>query len=69
MRDRAARARTGTLAPPPSAEVAHDPRLRVTLAQLRALEGQARRLSFLPRQPARSVLNRRHASTLRAGAG
>ncbi len=42
-----------------------DPRLRVSLAHLRALERGARRLSFRPRQPARSVLNGRHASRLR----
>ncbi len=44
---------------------AEDPRVHVSLAGLRALEGDARRLSFLPRQPARSVLNGRHASRLR----
>lgn len=64
MRDRAARNRTGTL-PKASLLSAEDPRIRMTLAHLRSLEGQARRLSFLPRQPARSVLNGRHASRLR----
>jgi uncharacterized protein (DUF58 family) len=61
--DRAARVRTGTLprSPPPG----QDPRVHVTLAHLRSLEGRARQLSFLPRQPARSVLNGRHASRLR----
>jgi len=64
MRDRAARVRTGTLSPaPPASET--DPRIHVTLAHLRSLEGRARSLSFLPRQPARSVLNGRHASRLR----
>ncbi|UOM33486.1 DUF58 domain-containing protein [Acuticoccus sp. I52.16.1] len=63
MRDRAARIRTGTLAPIPRGEA--DPRVHVTLAHLRALEGRARALTFLPRQPARSVLNGRHASRLR----
>jgi uncharacterized protein (DUF58 family) len=64
LRDRAARIRTGTLpqVPPPGAE---DPRIRITLAHLRSLEVSARTLSFLPRQPARSVLNGRHASRLR----
>lgn len=64
MRDEAARTRTGTLpAAAPAGDT--DPRVRVTLAHLRGLEGRARRLSFLPRQPARSVLNGRHASRLR----
>ena len=63
MRDRAARIRTGTLpaTPPPEA----DTRIHVTLDHLRALEGWGSQLSFLPRQPARSVLNGRHASRLR----
>lgn len=64
MRDEAARIRTGTLPPAAPAGDA-DPRVRVTLAHLRGLEGRARRLSFLPRQPAHSVLNGRHASRLR----
>lgn len=63
MRDRAARTRTGTL--PGLPEAGPDPRVRVDLAHLRGLEGRARALSFLPRQPARSVLNGRHASRLR----
>ena len=42
-----------------------DPRIHVTLAHLRGLEGPARGLSFLPRQPSASVLNGRHASRLR----
>ncbi|MDJ0940488.1 MAG: DUF58 domain-containing protein [Woeseiaceae bacterium] len=42
-----------------------DPRIHVTLEQLRRLEGPARGLSFLPRQPSGSVLNGRHASRLR----
>lgn len=64
MRDQAARIRTGTLpaAAPPGDE---DARVRVTLGHLRSLEGRARGLTFLPRQPARSVLNGRHASRLR----
>ena len=63
MRDQAARLRTGTLPAPP--RHAHDPRVGVTLEHLRSLEGHARALSFLPRQPARSVLNGRHVSRLR----
>ena len=43
----------------------NDPRIHVSLAHLRQLQGQARGLSFLPRQPSASVLNGRHASRLR----
>lgn len=64
MRDHAARIRTGALPKAPEAK-ADDPRIRVSLDHLRALEHRARSLSFLPRQPARSVLNGRHASRLR----
>ncbi|QDY69620.1 DUF58 domain-containing protein [Qingshengfaniella alkalisoli] len=63
MRDTAARTRTGTLRPVETPET--DPRIHVTLDHLRSLEGRARSLSFMPRQPARSVLNGRHASRLR----
>ena len=42
-----------------------DPRIHVDLAHLRGLQGAARGLSFLPRQPSASVLNGRHASRLR----
>lgn len=42
-----------------------DPRIHVTLAHLRGLQGAAGGLSFLPRQPSVSVLNGRHASRLR----
>lgn len=42
-----------------------DPRIHVTLPHLRRLQGQARGLSFLPKQPSASVLNGRHASRLR----
>lgn len=63
MRDRAARSRTGTLPPDPAP--AHDPRIHATLPHLLSLEGRARSLTFLPRQPVRSVLNGRHASRLR----
>ena len=64
MRDHAARIRTGTLTPqrPPANASSH---VHVSLGQLRALEYEARKLTFLPRQPARSVLNGRHASKLR----
>lgn len=64
MRDRAARARTGTIQGASSADGV-DIRVHVSLDHLRSLEGHARGLSFLPRQPARSVLNGRHASKLR----
>jgi uncharacterized protein (DUF58 family) len=64
MRDIAARIRTGTLPhTPPGGDP--DPRIHATLEHLRSLEGRGRSLSFLPRQPARSVLNGRHASRLR----
>ncbi|MDP2494577.1 DUF58 domain-containing protein [Shimia thalassica] len=42
-----------------------DPRIRVDLAHLRGFERHARSISFLPKQPARSALNGRHASRLR----
>lgn len=42
-----------------------DPRVHTTLDHLRLLEGRARGLSFLPRQPSKSVLNGRHASRMR----
>lgn len=42
-----------------------DPRIHVSLAHLRGLQGAARGLNFLPRQPSASVLNGRHASRLR----
>ena len=42
-----------------------DPRIYVSLARLRGLQGAAGGLSFLPRQPSASVLNGRHASRLR----
>ena len=66
MRNRAAQSRTGTLpatTAPPAASA--DPRVHVTLPGLLALEPLARQISLLPRQPARSVLNGRHASRLR----
>ena len=43
----------------------HDPRIHVSAEQLRRLGPRARALSLLPHQPARSVLNGRHASRLR----
>lgn len=46
-------------------ELGHDPRIHVDLHQLVALRRRASRLTFLPRQPANSVLNGRHASKLR----
>lgn len=64
MQDRAARIRTATTEPPAPSGVA-DPRISVDLDHLRGLEAQARRISFLPRQPSGSVLNGRHASRLR----
>jgi uncharacterized protein (DUF58 family) len=45
--------------------VQDDPRIHVSLSHLRSLEGAARGLSFLPRQPSASSLNGRHASRLR----
>ncbi|MEM6578083.1 MAG: DUF58 domain-containing protein [Pseudomonadota bacterium] len=65
MQDRAARIRTGTLRPSAPQETAADPRVSVDLAHLRSLEARAKTLTFLPRQPARSALNGRHASRLR----
>jgi len=64
MRDRLARVRTGTYRELPRTGET-DPRVHVTLEHLRSLEGRARSLNFLPRQPARSVMNGRHASRLR----
>lgn len=64
MQDRLARIRTATAQPPPASD-STDPRINVDLAHLRGLEPQARRISFLPRQPSGSVLNGRHASRLR----
>jgi uncharacterized protein (DUF58 family) len=42
-----------------------DPRIHVSLHHLRSFQAAAKGLSFLPRQPAASVLNGRHASRLR----
>jgi len=64
MRDRAARMRAGLKEHGTPGNVA-DPRISVDLAHLRMLQPKARRITFLPRQPARSILNGRHASRLR----
>ncbi|MCG8594101.1 MAG: DUF58 domain-containing protein, partial [Kiloniellales bacterium] len=64
MRDTAARVRTGTEKPLRTGAAA-DPRIHVDLAHLRGFAGRATALRLLPRQPARSVLNGRHASRLR----
>jgi uncharacterized protein (DUF58 family) len=64
MRDMAARIRAG-LTEEPAHAATENPRIHVDIGHLRRLEGRAKALSFLPRQPARSVLNGRHASRLR----
>ncbi len=48
-----------------AAETEPDLRIRVTAEHLRKLGGRARGISLMPRQPAGSVLNGRHASKLR----
>jgi len=65
MKDMRARLRTGTLKPPSVTPEQTDTRIHITLDHLRSLEGRARGLNFLPRQPARSVLNGRHVSRMR----
>ena len=45
--------------------VGQDDRVAVSLAHLRSLEFSARGFSFLPRQPANSILSGQHASRLR----
>ncbi|MEL7011906.1 MAG: DUF58 domain-containing protein [Pseudomonadota bacterium] len=65
MQDRAARIRTGTLPSSALRETTTDPRVSVDLAHLRQLEARAKALTFLPRQPAKSALNGRHASRVR----
>jgi len=65
MTDRAARIRTGTMPQPADRAAVLDTRVSVDLAHLRSLEPRAKALTFLPRQPARSALNGRHASRLR----
>lgn len=64
MQDTAARMRNG-LARTPRSSSDLDKRITVDAAHLRSFEGRAKTLSFLPRQPARSVLNGRHASRFR----
>ncbi len=51
--------------PEPSQDNAIDTRVRINAASLRKLGAKARALSFLPHQPAHSILNGRHASKLR----
>ncbi|SFL40720.1 DUF58 domain-containing protein [Shimia haliotis] len=63
MRDLNAKIRTGLVSPLETG--AEDPRVQVTLDRLRALEGRARALNFLPKQPVRSALNGRHTSRIR----
>lgn len=65
MRDRTARSRTGLTAAKSADPLVDDPRIHVSRAGLRALENEGRSLRLLPRQPAASVLNGRHASRLR----
>ncbi|WP_170418762.1 DUF58 domain-containing protein [Ruegeria arenilitoris] len=49
----------------PTAATSRDPRIHVDARHLLSLGGRTGTLSLLPRQPARSVLNGRHASRLR----
>ncbi len=63
MADRAAISRTGIGHGKSPSDL--DPRVHLTLPALRALETQARAISFLPKQPARSALNGRHTSRIR----
>ncbi|MEM6634711.1 MAG: DUF58 domain-containing protein [Pseudomonadota bacterium] len=65
MQDRAARIRTGMVPQAATRAKALDTRVSINLAHLRGLEHQAKALTFLPRQPARSAMNGRHASRLR----
>lgn len=65
MRDRAAHMRSGLTQGSPEQASQRDPRIWVDAKHLRSLENRARALRFLPRQPAGSVLNGRHASRLR----
>ncbi|MGI9523749.1 MAG: DUF58 domain-containing protein [Hyphomicrobiaceae bacterium] len=64
MRDHAGRIRNG-LTSRATENVGADRRVRISLTDLRLMDTRARALSFLPRQPARSVLNGRHASRMR----
>lgn len=65
MFDKSARTRTGMLPRTGSTTADTDPRISVDLAHLRSLQGRAKSLSFLPRQPSGSALNGRHASRMR----
>ncbi|KZM49768.1 DUF58 domain-containing protein [Labrenzia sp. OB1] len=65
MRDHAARTRVGLTAGPDTVRAGEDPRIHITRSGLRALEFQGRSLRLLPKQPAASVLNGRHASRFR----
>ncbi len=68
MRQQSAISRSGVLARTPATKPdapSEDGRVHVSLAGLLALETQARRISFLPKQPAKSALNGRHASRIR----
>lgn len=65
MLDKAARIRTGTWSASMPSNDKIDTRCHVDFAHLRSLEGKAKSLTFLPRQPARSALNGRHASRMR----
>lgn len=65
MQDRAARTGTGLLDASAPEDTGIDARIHVTLSHLRSLETQTRSIRFLPRQPAASALNGRHASRLR----
>ncbi|MEM9632567.1 MAG: DUF58 domain-containing protein [Pseudomonadota bacterium] len=65
MRDRNALLRAGLHSSRDLNAGQADLRIRVDLNHLRSLENRARGLSFLPRQPANSALNGRHASRLR----
>lgn len=63
MKDHIARIRSRTIKPPKAAVT--DRRVNVDLARLQQLETEAQQIRFLPRQPAGSILNGRHASRLR----
>lgn len=64
MKDQLARLRS-KIARPETPKIRIDRRIHVDLARLQQLEAEARHISFLPRQPASSILNGRHASRLR----
>ncbi|AXI44730.1 DUF58 domain-containing protein [Sulfitobacter sp. SK012] len=65
MQDKAARIRTGVWPASAGAKVRKDTRCHIDFEHLLSLESKAKSLTFLPRQPARSALNGRHASRLR----